>query len=50
MLLFTVLGTQVAEPLRIATIQPLSEPFTLQDEEIVKQFSVVLRFQRPFGP
>ena len=49
-LLFAVLGTKLAEPLRIATAQPLSGPFTLQNEEIVKQFSVALRFQTPFGP
>jgi hypothetical protein len=32
---------------RITSIHPLSGPFAPQGEEIVKQFSVVLRFQKP---
>lgn len=35
--LLTVPGVQALEPLRIATIQPLSGPFALQGEEIVRQ-------------
>lgn len=35
--LCTAPRVQAAEPLRIATIQPLSGPFALQGEEIVKQ-------------
>lgn len=31
------IASQAAEPLRIATIQPLSGPFALQGEEIAKQ-------------
>jgi len=37
--LLTVLGVQAAEPVRIATIQPLSGPFALQGEEITRQFT-----------
>ena len=37
--LLTVLNVQAAEPVRIATIQPLSGPFALQGEEITRQFT-----------
>ncbi len=37
--LLTFLGAHAAEPIRIATIQPLSGPFALQGEELAKQFT-----------
>ena len=37
--LLTALNVQAADPVRIATIQPLSGPFALQGEEITRQFT-----------
>jgi branched-chain amino acid transport system substrate-binding protein len=39
--LLATLGAHAAEPLRIATIQPLSGPFALQGEEIAKQLKAM---------